>query len=485
MTRQPPELMQVNVTGRPRGHIAAMGVPEYFDAELLRRYDRPGPRYTSYPTAPQFGPQFDERKFREVARRSNSEPIPSDLSLYVHVPFCFSPCFYCGCTRIITRDRARGALYLSRLMREIEIAAPLFDRDRDVIQLHFGGGTPNFLDAGELSALIGGLGRHFHFSDRADRDFSIELDPRTLATGDVRRLAELGLNRASLGVQDFDPEVQQAVNRIQGVEQTLAVIDECRASGMRSVNVDLIYGLPKQTLDGFARTLDALLAVRPDRLAVYGYAHLPELFKAQRQIEAADLPDAALRLELLQLAVQKLTDAGYRFIGMDHFALPADDLSKAQSAGSLHRNFMGYTIHDDCDLVGFGVSSISHVGDSFSQNFRDLPTWERALDEGRLPVWRGIELDADDVLRADVIQQLMCQGEIDAARVEERYGIDFRAYFADSLAKLAPLAADGLVTVEPLRIAATSRGRYLLRIIAMCFDRYLAAAQAPRYSKAI
>jgi oxygen-independent coproporphyrinogen-3 oxidase len=254
---------------------------------------------------------------------------------------------------------------------------------------------------------------------------------------------------------------------------------------MRSVNVDLIYGLPKQTLDGFARTLDALLAVRPDRLAIYGYAHLPELFKAQRQIVAADLPDAALRLELLQLAVQKLTDAGYRFIGMDHFALPGDDLSKAQSAGSLHRNFMGYTIHDDCDLVGFGVSSISHVGDSFSQNFRDLPTWERALDEGRLPVWRGIELDADDVLRADVIQQLMCQGEIDAARVEERYGIDFRAYFADSLAKLAPLAADGLVTVEPLRIAATSRGRYLLRIIAMCFDRYLAAAQAPRYSKAI
>lgn len=477
--------MQVKVTPRAPYHIEPMGVREHFDADLLRRYDRPGPRYTSYPTAPQFGPQFDERKFREVARRSNAEPIPSDLSLYVHVPFCFSPCFYCGCTRIITRDRSRGALYLSRLMREIEMAAPLFDRDRDVIQLHFGGGTPNFLDAGELSALIGSLGRHFHFSDRADRDFSIELDPRTLATGDVRRLAALGLNRASLGVQDFDPEVQRAVNRIQSVEQTLAVIDECRASGMRSVNVDLIYGLPKQTLEGFARTLDALMAERPDRLAIYGYAHLPELFKGQRQIESADLPDAALRLELLQLAVQKLGEHGYCFIGMDHFALPEDDLSKAQAAGGLHRNFMGYTTHDDCDLVAFGVSSISHVGDSYSQSYRDLPTWERAIDEGRLPVWRGIELDADDVLRADVIQQLMCQGEIDVAGTEERYAIDFRAYFAEALAKLEPLSADGLVTVGPLRIAATSRGRYLLRIIAMCFDRYLAAAQTPRYSKAI
>jgi oxygen-independent coproporphyrinogen-3 oxidase len=462
-----------------------MDAPVTFDAELLRRYDRPGPRYTSYPTAPQFGPQFTEERFRAAALRSNAEPIPSDLSLYVHVPFCFSPCFYCGCTRIITRDRARGGLYLERLIREVGMVAPLFDRDRDVIQLHFGGGTPNFLDAGELAALIGSLGRHFHFSDHADRDFSIELDPRTLAPGDVGRLAALGLNRASLGVQDFDPEVQRAVNRIQGVEQTLAVIEECRASGMRSVNVDLIYGLPKQTPEGFARTLDALMAARPDRLAIYGYAHLPELFKGQRQIEATDLPDAALRLELLQLAVQTLTTQGYRFIGMDHFALPGDDLSKAQAAGGLHRNFMGYTIHDDCDLVGLGVSSISHIGDTFSQSYRDLPTWERAIDAGRLPVWRGIELDADDVLRADIIQQLMCQGEIDIARTEEQFGIGFRAYFPEALAKLSALAADGLVAVEPGRIAATSRGRFLLRIIAMCFDRYLATSQAPRYSKAI
>ncbi|MGQ0428407.1 MAG: oxygen-independent coproporphyrinogen III oxidase [Gammaproteobacteria bacterium] len=462
-----------------------MDAPATFDAELLRRYDRPGPRYTSYPTAPQFRPEFGEAQFRACARRSNAEPIPRDLSLYVHIPFCFSPCFYCGCTRIITRDRSRGALYLARLLREIEMVAPLFDRDRDVVQLHFGGGTPNFLEVGELAALIGSLGRHFHFSDRVDRDFSIELDPRTLTPGDARRLAAFGLNRASLGVQDFDPEVQRAVNRIQGIEQTLAAIEECREGGMRSVNVDLIYGLPKQSLAGFEVTLDALLAVRPDRLAIYGYAHLPELFKAQRQIEAADLPDAALRLELLQLAVQKLGQHGYRFIGMDHFALPDDDLSQAQAAGGLHRNFMGYTTHEDCDLIGFGVSAISHVGESYSQNLRDLPGWEHAVDEGRLPVWRGIELDADDLLRADVIQELMCQGDVDVARIEERHGIGFRDYFARSLAELAPLVEDGLVTVEPGRIASTSRGRFLLRIIAMCFDRYLTAGQAPRYSRAI
>jgi len=456
-----------------------------FDAELLRRYDRPGPRYTSYPTAPHFTPGFDDGSYRACALRSNEVPIPRDLSLYVHVPFCFSPCFYCGCTRIITRDRTRGAAYVARLQREIEMVAPLFDRDRDVIQLHFGGGTPNFLDAGELARLVHFLGEHFNLSDRVDRDFSIELDPRTLENGDVMRLAALGLNRVSLGVQDFDPAVQSAVNRMQSVEQTLAVIDECRASGMRSVNVDLIYGLPKQTCEGFARTLDTIIGARPDRLAIYGYAHLPEMFKPQRQIETADLPDAVVRMDLLQLAVQKLTDHGYRFIGMDHFALPQDELSKAQAAGSLQRNFMGYTIHDDCDLIGLGVSSISHIADSYSQNHRDLPSWERAIDDNRLPIFRGLELDADDVLRADVIQQLMCQGEIDVALFERNYGIEFRRYFADALVQLEPLAADGLVTVESSRIAATSRGRFLQRVIAMCFDGYISGAHGQRYSRVI
>lgn len=462
-----------------------MNASAIFDAALIRRYDRPGPRYTSYPTAPHFSPQFGEVNYRACALRSNEVPIPTELSLYVHVPFCFSPCFYCGCTRVITRDRTRGATYVARLEREIAIVAPLFDTDRNVIQLHFGGGTPNFLDAGELAGLVRCLDGHFNLSKHEDRDFSIELDPRTLEPGDVMRLAALGLNRVSLGVQDFDPVVQSAVNRIQSVEQTLAVIDECRASGMRSVNVDLIYGLPKQTCEGFARTLDTIIGARPDRLAIYGYAHLPELFKPQRQVETADLPDAVARMELLQLAVQRLTDHGYRFIGMDHFALPKDDLSKAQEAETLQRNFMGYTIHGDCDLIGLGVSSISHIADSYSQNHRDLPGWERALDENQLPICRGLELDTDDVLRADVIQQLMCNGAIDVALFERNYDIEFRRYFADALAQLEPLATDGLVTVESARIAATARGRFLLRVIAMCFDRYIPGAHGQRFSRVI
>ena len=458
-----------------------------FDAELLRRYDRPGPRYTSYPTAPQFGPDFGEAAFRETAKLSNGDPIPRRLSLYVHVPFCFSPCFYCGCNRVITRDKARAEPYLSRLVREVTMVAPLFDRDRDVIQLHLGGGTPNFLAPGQLGELVESLGRHFHFSGAADRDFSIELDPRSVKAGDIEALAFMGFNRASLGVQDFDPTVQEAVNRIQSVEETLAVIDACRASAFRSVNVDLIYGLPGQNRAGFGRTLDTVIAARPDRLAIYSYAHLPQMFRGQRQIDAAKLPSAADKLGLLQLAIEKLTVAGYRYIGMDHFALPADELSRAQERGGLHRNFMGYTTHAESDLIGLGVSAISHVGDSFSQNPRDLPSWEAAIDAGRLPVWRGLRLSADDVLRADLIQQLMCRGAIDIPALEERHDIHFLAYFEPDLQRLLPLAADGLVEVSETEIRATSRGRLLLRIIAACFDRYLHQPQTEpaRFSKAI
>jgi oxygen-independent coproporphyrinogen-3 oxidase len=460
-----------------------------FDADLLRRYDTPGPRYTSYPTAPQFDESFGEAEFREHARRSNRELIPRQLSLYLHIPYCFSPCFYCGCNRIITRDYGRSAPYLERLLREAEEVSRLFDRDRDVLQLHLGGGTPNFLRPEQIADLIESLSRHFHFSPSAQRDFSIEIDPRLIQPGDIAAYAALGLNRASLGVQDFDPDVQRAVNRIQSVEQTLATIADCRRHGFRSVNVDLIYGLPKQSLDGFARTLDTVLEVRPDRLAVYGYAHLPDLFKAQRQIVSADLPDAETKLRLLALAIEKLSAAGYRYIGMDHFALPEDDLARAQEAGSLHRNFMGYTTHANCDLLGLGVSAISHIGDSFSQNARDLPGWETALDQGRLPTWRGMKLDADDLLRSDIIQQLMCQGEIDVAAIEHRYEIDFESYFSEALGKLPALVNDGLAQIEPSRITATSRGRLLLRIIAMCFDRYVTesnlAAARPRYSRVI
>ncbi len=460
-----------------------------FDPDLLRRYDRPGPRYTSYPTAPQFQSGFGGAQLRQAAQASNGDPIPRRLSLYVHVPFCMSPCFYCGCNRIITRDLARGETYLARLYREIGMTAELFDRDREVIQLHFGGGTPNFLSPAQLQDLVDCLRRQFLFSSSPERDLSIELDPRFIDPAGIAELAKIGFNRASLGVQDFNPVVQAAVNRIQGVEETRAVVDACHAHGFRSVNIDLIYGLPKQDIEGFARTLETVIDMRPDRLAVYGYAHLPDLFKAQRQIDAADLPDANTKLSLLQLAIDRLTRAGYVYIGMDHFALPDDDLAAAQERGSLHRNFMGYTTHADSDLIGLGVSAISHIGDSFSQNPRDLPSWQIAIDEGRLPVFRGMFLDEDDLLRADLIQQLMCQGEIPVAALERRYAIDFDAYFADALEKLEPLVDDGLVRRTTGRILATTRGRLLLRNIAMCFDRYLdqpvATHLAPRFSRAI
>ena len=459
-----------------------------FNADLLRRYDRPGPRYTSYPTAPQFSASFGEAELREAAQTSNGDPIPRRLSLYVHVPFCLSPCFYCGCNRIITRDLSRADTYLARLYREIDLTAALFDRDREVIQLHFGGGTPNFFSPVQLREVVDTLRRQFHFSDSPERDISIELDPRSMSPEDVVELAAIGFNRASLGVQDFDPLVQTAVNRIQSVEQTLAIIDACRSSGFRSVNVDLIYGLPKQNMEGFARTLDTVIQVRPDRIAVYGYAHLPDMFKAQRQIDAADLPTPEAKLGLLQLAIEKLTAAGYGYIGMDHFALPDDELALAQARGGLHRNFMGYTTHADSDLIGLGVSAISHIGDSFSQNPRDLVSWQGAIDDGRLPVFRGMRLSEDDQLRADLIQRLMCQGEVPIAALERRYAIDFDVYFADAMQRLLPLVADGLVRIEPGRIKVTSQGRLLLRNIAMCFDRYLdqsVTVTAPRFSRAI
>jgi len=467
-------------------YYSAMINPPPFDADLLRRYDRPGPRYTSYPTAPQFSERFKEADLLDVIRRSNEDPIPRPLSIYVHVPFCASPCFYCGCNRIITRDVKRGEKYLEELMREAAMVAPLFESDREVMQLHFGGGTPNFLSPLEIGRFMDFLQRHFHFSTSEKRDISIEIDPRCVKPDDIAALAAMGFNRASLGVQDFDPEVQEAVNRIQSVEETLAVIKACRESGFKSVNVDLIYGLPKQTVAGFGKTLDTVIETRPDRIAVYSYAHMPQLFKPQRQLDETLLPSGETKLSLLQLAIEKLSQAGYCYIGMDHFALPEDELAIAQERGDLHRNFMGYTTHADSDLIGLGVSSISHIGESFSQNPRDLGSWEIAVESGHLPIWRGMQLSEDDVIRADLIQHWMCQGEIDIPKFEERHDIYFHEYFAEDLKKLRALQDDDLVTISPTRLKATSRGRLLLRIIAACFDAYLnPSATILQFSKAI
>lgn len=458
-----------------------------FDAEMIARYDTSGPRYTSYPTAPQFHTHFAEADLRRIAQASNEDPIPRALSVYVHVPFCLSPCFYCGCTRIITRDLRKADGYLKRLLGEIAMTAPLFDRDRRVNQLHLGGGTPNFLDERQMRTLLDALADAFNFSGEEEREFGIEVDPRYANAETVHMLAAVGFNRISLGIQDFDPEVQRAVNRVQSVEQTREVVDAARVSGFRSISVDLIHGLPLQTTERFARTLDEVLAMRPDRIATYSYAHMPSRFRAQRQIIDSQLPDAATRLALTGQTVDILADAGYRYIGLDHFALPEDDLARAQRNGTLQRNFQGYSTHGDCDLIGLGMSSIGHVGRSFHQNARDLNQYFAAVDEGRLPVQRGMELSDDDVIRADLIQRLMCHGDLDIADFEQHHGIHFGDYFGPEMRRLAKLEADGLVTTGPKSLKITARGRFLMRIVAMNFDAYLggSSATAPAYSRAL
>lgn len=459
-----------------------------FDAAIVRRYDVPGPRYTSYPTAPQFSESITEADYRRAAQESNGDPIPRQLSIYVHVPFCESPCFYCGCTRIITRDRTAGTRYLSRLQREIELQARLFDRDRVVDQMHFGGGTPTFLSDAELAELIGFLRHGFTLRDDETREFSIEVDPRTVDESRLSAMAGLGFNRISFGVQDFDPDVQRAVNRVQPREDVVNIISAARRQGFRSVAVDLIYGLPRQTEASFARTLDQVIAARPDRIAAYSYAHLPETFKAQKQIKQIDLCPPEIKLALLGITIEKLSAAGYVYVGMDHFALPDDELAIALANGSLQRNFQGYSTRAGLDLVGLGMSAIGQIGDLYYQNHRTLDDWATALDTGHLPIWRGRMLTRDDRIRRAVIRALMCRGELDLREFGNRFDVDFRSYFAAELDKLAPLAADGLIEIGHWKLQVTPLGRLLVRAIAMQFDAYQgrqSTGQTPRFSRIV
>ncbi|MGA9333785.1 MAG: oxygen-independent coproporphyrinogen III oxidase [Rudaea sp.] len=460
-------------------------IPPEFDSALIARYDTTGPRYTSYPAATCFHSGFGEAHLRRCAAESNGDPIPRPLSLYVHVPFCTSPCFYCGCNRVITRDLRRAEQYLASLYREIEMVAGMFDRDREVVQLHFGGGTPNFLDTRQMHELMDSLARHFALSRSSAREFGIEIDSRFADAAYIHALGDMGFNRLSIGIQDFNPEVQKAVNRVQSIEETREVIDASRESGFGSVSVDLIYGLPKQTIDGFSHTLEQVVGLGPDRIAVYGYAHLPQLFKAQKQLDAHFLPDAATRLQLFGRALQMLGAAGYVYIGMDHFARADDELAKAQRDGSLQRNFQGYSTFGQCDIVGLGVSAISRIGDSYSQNVRELPGYCAALDKGSLPVARGVALNEDDLIRRELIGDLMCHGRLDIDAFAQRHRLDFPVYFADSLAQLATLQDDGLVELSREKIMVTSRGRLLLRNIAMCFDAYARSDAPARHSKVI
>jgi oxygen-independent coproporphyrinogen-3 oxidase len=453
-----------------------------FDTELVRRYDRSGPRYTSYPTAVQFNAAFGEADYRRLAEASNESGRP--LSLYFHLPFCNTVCFYCACNKIVTKHRERAAPYLERLHREIALQAALFDRSRTVDQLHWGGGTPTFISHDEMRALMDATRRHFRLHDDDGGEYSIEVDPREIHPGTLALLRELGFNRMSMGVQDFDPEVQRAVNRIQPKAQTLGVLEEARARGFRSINMDLIYGLPFQNVSRFARTLEQVIEAQPDRLSVFNYAHLPESFKPQRRINVADLPPAGEKLQILQTAIDMLTDAGYVYIGMDHFARPDDELAVAQREGTLYRNFQGYSTHADCDLVGMGITAIGAVNNSYVQNVRELEPYYDAIDQGRLPIMRGVALTPEDVLRREVITGLICHFALDFDQLAAHHGIVFREHFAAELAQLGEMARDGLLQLTDSGIQVLPAGKLLIRNICMVFDAYL-AQRTHQFSKVI
>ncbi|HEY6892860.1 MAG TPA: oxygen-independent coproporphyrinogen III oxidase [Rhodanobacteraceae bacterium] len=452
-----------------------------FDPALIRKYDGFGPRYTSYPTADRFHAGYTAADYVDaLASRDAAQP----LSLYVHLPFCNTICYYCACNKIITANRSRSAKYVRYVANEIDIVSSLLGGARGVQQLHWGGGTPTFLAHEEMAVLTSALRNAFEFAE--DAEVSIEVDPRKVDVQTVAMLRELGFNRMSLGIQDFDPAVQKAVNRIQTEAETRSVIEAARKHGFRSINADLIYGLPRQTVTGFSATLDKVLDLAPDRVALYGYAHVPHLFKAQRQIVVHELPAADTKLAILQTAIERLTAAGYQYIGMDHFARPDDELAVAQRNGKLHRNFQGYSTRPDCDLLAFGISAIGKLGTSYVQNVRTLDGYYAALDERRLPVMRGYTLDADDRLRRDIIQKLMCEFRLDFASFERQYGLRFEDGFATELAALDAMIGDGLVRRSADGIDVTPRGRMLVRSVAMVFDRHLREArERARYSRVI
>jgi oxygen-independent coproporphyrinogen-3 oxidase len=457
-----------------------------FDADLIRRYDTAGPRYTSYPTAVQFHTGFGETHYRKLAQNSNEHPVAQPLSLYFHIPFCATVCYYCACNKIITKNRSRAIPYLEHLHQEIAMQGSLFDNNRKVEQLHWGGGTPTFINHEQMRELMQVTGELFRLCDDDLGEYSIEVDPREADTDTIALLREIGFNRLSMGVQDFDPAVQKAVNRNQSEEITVATLQAARQQGFKSVSMDLIYGLPLQDVESFSRTLDKVIAAAPDRLSVFNYAHLPAMFKTQQQINEAELPPPAEKLAILQNTIEQLCDAGYIYIGMDHFARPDDELAQAQRNRTLYRNFQGYSTHADCDLVAMGSTSISKVGQSYSQNEKDLETYYMRIDNGELPVFRGIELDTDDLLRREVIMQLMCHFSLDIKALEKEQGIRFARYFNAELDDLQRMADDGLLVQEGNRIEILPAGRLLVRNICMVFDRYLRETDGTRrYSRVI
>lgn len=455
-----------------------------FDQDLIVRYGGRGPRYTSYPTALQFNDELTQADYETKAKESNGSDVP--LSLYIHIPFCHSLCYYCGCNKIVTRNEERVSRYMEMLYKEIEMQSVLFDRKRKVEQLHFGGGTPTYLDKEQLGALMDHLRNSFTFDESEEHEFSIEVDPRTVDAERIRELRALGFNRLSLGIQDFHEPVQKAVNRAQSPEEVQELMDSAREAGFGSISFDLIYGLPLQTVETFGKTLDIAIAMKPDRLAVYNYAHLPQRFKGQRMINSDDIPTPETKLDLLHHTIDKLCDAGYIYIGMDHFALPDDELVLARENGTLQRNFQGYSTHRQCDLVSLGVSGIGGIGNMFAQNAVSTIEYEEIIERGELPIKKGLLVDDDDLLRAAVIQDLMCYDSLSYDDFGARHNVDFREYFADEIKKLKVLEDDDLIELSDAGIGITPKGRLLLRNIAMTFDRYIDLEENEhRFSKAI
>ncbi len=455
-----------------------------FDTDLIKKYDIAGPRYTSYPTAVQFSPDFTEADYRQQAEKSNLSG--RDLSLYFHLPFCDTICYYCACNKVITKDRSKAAPYLEALHREIAMQSELFDASRRVNQLHWGGGTPTFISHQEMRELMDVTRQHFNLHDDDSGEYSIEIDPREVSRDSIKLLREIGFNRMSLGVQDFDPAVQKAVNRIQSEQQTLDALSSAREFGFKSISTDLIYGLPLQTVDSFSHTLQKIIDISPDRISLFNYAHMPELFKPQRRINEADMPPAELKLVILKQSIEQLIEAGYVYIGMDHFAKPDDELSIAQQEGKLYRNFQGYATHADCDLIGMGITSIGTIDNSFSQNVKTLDEYTQLINSGMLAVFRGIKIDQDDLIRRDVIMQLICHFNLNFDTMAAKHSISFNDYFSSELKQLRLMCNDGLIDMNEQSIQVTDKGRLLIRNICMVFDRYLNKSQnQQRFSRAI
>ena len=459
-------------------------VAEPISEDLLRRFDVSGPRYTSYPTADRFVESFPVDDYtRALTQRSvGGAAAATPLSLYVHIPFCENLCYYCACNKIITKHHDRAAPYLSYLSREVDLHIAKLGLGQSVSQLHLGGGSPTFLTDNELRELMAMLRRNFSLVPGGE--YSIEVDPRTIDASRLDTLAELGFNRLSFGVQDFDPAVQKSVNRVQPAEQVFALVAAARQRNFDSINVDLIYGLPLQSPESFDRTLAQVVELRPERIALYAYAHLPERFKPQRRIETTEIPTAPAKVAMLARSMAAFMGAGYVYVGMDHFALPTDPLAIAKQQGRLHRNFQGYSTQPDCDLIGLGVSSIGRVGSTYSQNAKTMEEYCDLLDQGRFPVVRGLSLSADDLLRRAVIMAVMCQGLLVFKAIEAAYAIEFRSYFATEMATLEKLAEQGLVKLNENNIEVTATGWFFVRAVAMVFDRYLQTDRTTaRFSK--